>query len=212
MTRATRSAPLLPRPRRRRPGPSGRRREGYLRLGVQGQVRREDFRPEGSAAPFEKTVTGAVGPYVTWSRASFLVTRGVRRLRARGGRRPRRHRAAGSAGRAEGLRLRARRHRPAARRPPRRAGARRLRLPRGAGRRALRRRRDSTAARCSSPPRPCCSRRPNQVGILHVEGGWLKDPRAGRRSSTSAWASGPARSGATPSPATAPTSRRRSIG
>jgi len=50
--------------------------EGYLRLGVQAQVRREDFRPEGSIAPFEKTVTGAVGPYVTWSRTRFLVTRG----------------------------------------------------------------------------------------------------------------------------------------
>jgi hypothetical protein len=50
--------------------------EGYLRLGVQAQVRREDFRPEGSVAPFEKTVTGAIGPYVTWSRTRFLVTRG----------------------------------------------------------------------------------------------------------------------------------------
>ena len=28
--------------------------EGYLRLGVQAQVRREDFRPEGSTAPFEQ--------------------------------------------------------------------------------------------------------------------------------------------------------------
>ena len=51
--------------------------EGYLRMGVQGQVRREDVRPEGSTLPFGKTVTGAVGPYVTWSRANFLVTRGV---------------------------------------------------------------------------------------------------------------------------------------
>lgn len=50
--------------------------EGYLRLGVQGQVRREDFQPEASTAPFPKTVTGALGPYLTWSRANFLVTRG----------------------------------------------------------------------------------------------------------------------------------------
>lgn len=50
--------------------------EGYLRLGVQAQVRREDFRPEGSMVPFGTTVTGAVGPYLTWSRADFLVTRG----------------------------------------------------------------------------------------------------------------------------------------
>jgi len=51
--------------------------EGYLRLGVLGQVRREDFRPEGTPGPFEKTITGVVGPYVTWSRAKFLVTEGV---------------------------------------------------------------------------------------------------------------------------------------
>lgn len=50
--------------------------EGYLRFGLQAQVRREDFRPEASIAPFEKTVTGAFGPYVTWNRASFLVTKG----------------------------------------------------------------------------------------------------------------------------------------
>ncbi len=51
--------------------------EGYVRVGVQGQVRREDFRPEGAAVPFGKTVTAAVGPYVTWSKANFLVARGV---------------------------------------------------------------------------------------------------------------------------------------
>jgi hypothetical protein len=50
--------------------------EGYTRLGVQAQVRREDFRPEGTPGPFPKNVTGAVGPYLTWSRANFLVTRG----------------------------------------------------------------------------------------------------------------------------------------
>ena len=51
--------------------------EGYLRWGVLAQVRREDFRPEASTVPFGKTVTGAAGPYLTWSRAHFLVTRGV---------------------------------------------------------------------------------------------------------------------------------------
>jgi hypothetical protein len=50
--------------------------EGYLRLGLLAQVRREDFRPEGAAVPFEKTITGAAGPYLTWSRTRFLVTRG----------------------------------------------------------------------------------------------------------------------------------------
>jgi surface antigen-like variable number repeat protein len=51
--------------------------EGYLRWGLEAQVRREDFRPETSTEPFGKTVTGAAGPYLTWSRANFLVTRGV---------------------------------------------------------------------------------------------------------------------------------------
>ena len=50
--------------------------EGYTRLGVEAQVRREDFMPEGAPGPFPKTVTGAVGPYITWNRADFLVTRG----------------------------------------------------------------------------------------------------------------------------------------
>jgi hypothetical protein len=50
---------------------------GFLRFGVQGQVRRDDFVPEASTEPFPKTVTGAFGPYLTWNRASFLVTRGV---------------------------------------------------------------------------------------------------------------------------------------
>ncbi len=50
--------------------------EGFLRLGVTGQVRRDDFRPESSLEPFSRTVTGAVGPYIVWNRASFVVTRG----------------------------------------------------------------------------------------------------------------------------------------
>ena len=50
--------------------------DGYLRVGLQAQVRRQDFRPEASEAPFGKTVTGAAGPYLSWSRADYLVTRG----------------------------------------------------------------------------------------------------------------------------------------
>jgi hypothetical protein len=50
---------------------------GFLRFGVQAQVRRDDFLPKASTAPFPRTVTGALGPYLTWNRASFLVTRGV---------------------------------------------------------------------------------------------------------------------------------------
>ncbi len=49
---------------------------GFLRIGVQGQVRRDDFLPENSVAPFPGTMTGAVGPYLVWNRASFLVARG----------------------------------------------------------------------------------------------------------------------------------------
>jgi hypothetical protein len=49
---------------------------GYLRAGVLAQVRRDDFQPERSTQPFPRTVTGAVGPYMVWNRARFLVTRG----------------------------------------------------------------------------------------------------------------------------------------
>lgn len=49
---------------------------GYLRLGVLGQVRRDDFVPQPIAGqPFPSTWTGAVGPYVEWSRARFAVVR-----------------------------------------------------------------------------------------------------------------------------------------
>ena len=50
---------------------------GYVRLGVQAQVRRDDFVPEGQTAPFARTVTGAFGPYVAWNHARFVVTKGV---------------------------------------------------------------------------------------------------------------------------------------
>lgn len=49
---------------------------GYLRVGVAAQVRRDDFQPESSTQPFPRNVTGAVGPYLVWNRARFLVTRG----------------------------------------------------------------------------------------------------------------------------------------
>jgi hypothetical protein len=50
---------------------------GFLRLGLMGQVRRDDFKPEGSADAFTKTVTGSFGPYLVWNQARFLVTRGL---------------------------------------------------------------------------------------------------------------------------------------
>jgi hypothetical protein len=50
---------------------------GFLRLGGQVQVRRDDFAPEGSPGPLPSTVTAAAGPYLVWNRASFLVARGI---------------------------------------------------------------------------------------------------------------------------------------
>lgn len=49
---------------------------GFLRAGLMGQVQRDDFQPEGSTAPFSKTVTGSLGPYLVWNQARFIVTRG----------------------------------------------------------------------------------------------------------------------------------------
>jgi hypothetical protein len=49
---------------------------GFVRLGVQAQVRRDDFVVEGAPGSFPRTVTGAVGPYVVWNRANFLVATG----------------------------------------------------------------------------------------------------------------------------------------
>lgn len=49
---------------------------GFLRLGVTGQVRRDNFLPEGSTEPFPKDVTAAVGASLVWNHARFIVTRG----------------------------------------------------------------------------------------------------------------------------------------
>lgn len=52
---------------------------GYLRLGLMGQVRRDDY----AAWPTRQapsTVTAAVGPFLEWRRANFVVTRGFSRL------------------------------------------------------------------------------------------------------------------------------------
>lgn len=50
---------------------------GYFRVGVNGQVRREDYADESRVDTLAKTVTGAVGAYVQWRRARFLVSRGL---------------------------------------------------------------------------------------------------------------------------------------
>ena len=49
---------------------------GYLRLGLTGQIRRDDSIEESSADPIPKTVTGTVGSYVVWNRSRFLVAQG----------------------------------------------------------------------------------------------------------------------------------------
>jgi hypothetical protein len=49
---------------------------GYLRAGVTGQVRRDDTLRVGSADPLPRTVTGSIGPYLTWNRAQYLVAHG----------------------------------------------------------------------------------------------------------------------------------------
>jgi hypothetical protein len=49
---------------------------GYLRLGITAQLRRDDTLRVGSSLPFPETVTGSIGPYLTWNQAHFLVTRG----------------------------------------------------------------------------------------------------------------------------------------
>lgn len=49
---------------------------GYLRAGLAGQIRRDDFLPQGTTGPFPTTVTGSIGPYIQWNRAHFIVTHG----------------------------------------------------------------------------------------------------------------------------------------
>jgi hypothetical protein len=49
---------------------------GYLRLGFSAQVQRNDTLQLGSPEPFERTVTGAVGPYLVWNQSRFLVAHG----------------------------------------------------------------------------------------------------------------------------------------
>ena len=49
---------------------------GFLRLGVAAQVRRDDTLRVGSSGSFPETVTGSIGPYLMWNRAHFIVTKG----------------------------------------------------------------------------------------------------------------------------------------
>lgn len=49
---------------------------GYLRWGIQGQLRREDYALDGAPGTIPATWTGAFGPYLHWRRARFVVSRG----------------------------------------------------------------------------------------------------------------------------------------
>ena len=52
---------------------------GYLRLGFDAQVRRDDFVPWPTKQS-PQSVTGAFGPFLEWRRANFVVTRGFARF------------------------------------------------------------------------------------------------------------------------------------
>ncbi len=54
---------------------------GYLRVGVDAQIRRDDFVPRrDTIRTIPRTVTGAATPYVEFSKADFLLTRNYRLL------------------------------------------------------------------------------------------------------------------------------------
>ena len=50
---------------------------GYLRLGVRGQIRREDYADEAAVDTMARTTTGAIGPFLQWRAARFLVSSGL---------------------------------------------------------------------------------------------------------------------------------------
>ncbi len=49
---------------------------GFLRVGVSGQIRRDDFQPEETLQPFPRNVTGTLGTYLVFNQARFIVTQG----------------------------------------------------------------------------------------------------------------------------------------
>ncbi|HET6779149.1 MAG TPA: hypothetical protein VFH26_09695, partial [Gemmatimonadales bacterium] len=49
---------------------------GYLRVGLTGSIRRDDFLRESSTDPFPRNVTGILGSYLVYNHARFIVTRG----------------------------------------------------------------------------------------------------------------------------------------
>lgn len=51
---------------------------GYLRVGINGQIRREDYLPEAlhASTPFTRTLTGAIGGFAEWRLARYIVAQG----------------------------------------------------------------------------------------------------------------------------------------
>ncbi len=49
---------------------------GFVRVGLTGSIRRDDFLRETSTAPFPRNVTGIVGTYLVYNQARFIVTQG----------------------------------------------------------------------------------------------------------------------------------------
>ena len=49
---------------------------GFLRLGLAGWIRRDDFLRENSTDSFPHHVTGTLGPYLVYNQAGFIVTQG----------------------------------------------------------------------------------------------------------------------------------------
>jgi hypothetical protein len=50
---------------------------GYLRVGLSGQIRRDDYIPEAQLATVDRTVTGAFGGFLQWRHAHYLVSTGL---------------------------------------------------------------------------------------------------------------------------------------
>jgi hypothetical protein len=51
--------------------------EGYFRVGVSGQIRRDDYAAESRTDTLRRTLTGALGGFLQWRRAHFLVSSGL---------------------------------------------------------------------------------------------------------------------------------------
>ncbi|HEV8598368.1 MAG TPA: hypothetical protein VGQ69_03325 [Gemmatimonadales bacterium] len=51
--------------------------EGYLRVGLSGQLRRDDYAAESRVDTLGRTTTGAVGGFLQWRRARYVVSTGL---------------------------------------------------------------------------------------------------------------------------------------